>query len=486
MERLKKFLFKNTNSRQTIAKNMFWLFTSEGMSRVLKVAFVVYATRVLGAEGWGIFSYALSLGSLLMIFSDIGLSGLITRETVQKKEGFQNFITTALVLKSILAVLSTIAVVFIGPLVSNLPGAVLLLPLIALTLFFDVVRDLVLYINTAFEKMERDMIAKMTMSITTIGVGVLLLYLRPIPQSLAIGYAIGSAVGCAFAFWSVWRDIRTVFGRFDRALLGKVVQTTLPFAAISLINNVMANTDIYLLGMWRNATEIGLYASAQRIYQFILMFPVMFATALFPLLSRLATNDDERFATILGKTTALVFLIGLPISIGGIILAPNIIHLLFGAGFASAVPMLQILLVMIIAAFPLVLFSNSVFAYNGQTRLAIIYSVGMVGNALCNMLLIPSLGAVGSAIATLVSTSLITVLVWKRLYRMTRFRVFTHLRRTVVALIFMVIALGIMKSAGVPFVFEILGAVVVYGGILILFREPLLMEIKTLKSSAEA
>ncbi len=478
MDRLKAFFFKNTSNKQIIAKNAFWLFASEATSRILKVVLVIYAVRMLGARDWGVFSYALSLGSLLMICSDIGLSGLITREIIQRKEGFSSFIATAFALKSALVVLSTTIVVLCGPLVSHIPEAQSILPLIALTLFFDATRDFILYINTAFEKMERDMLVKSMMSITTVIVGVVLLHINAVPRSVAIGYMVGSGIGSILALWSIGRDIRTVLGKVDPKLLRTVIVTTLPFAAISLINTVMANTDIYLLGIWRDATEIGLYSSAQRIYQLILMIPVIISTAAFPLLSRLASTNNEQFAVVLGKITASMFMIGLPVSVGGIILAPELIGLIFGPGFEHAVPILQVLLVMLLAAFPLVLFSNSVFAYNGQGRLALIYSLGLVGNALLNILLIPLFGALGSAIATLVSTSIITGLVWKRLYTMTAFHVCTRLGRSCIALIFMIGTLVIGDT--LPLVVHILLAAGVYIGILVVLREPLVGELRRL------
>ena len=413
-----------------------------------------------------------------MIFSDIGLSGLITREIIQQKEGYRSFIATAFAIKSALVVASTIAIVLIGPAISDIPEARLILPWIAGVLLFDAVRDFVLYLNTAFEKMERDMLVKCVMSILTVLVGVLLLQINPIPRSVAIGYALGGGVGMVLALWTVGRDVRAVFGAYDRTLLRTVMMTTLPFAAISLINTVMANTDIYLLGIWRDATEIGLYSSAQRIYQLILMVPVIIATAIFPLLSRLATNDDGRFAFVLGKVTASMFVVGLPISIGGVLLAPRLIPLFFGAGFEHAVPILQVLLVMLLAAFPLVLFSNSVFAYNGQGSLAIIYTLGMIANAVTNIILIPSFGALGSAAATLLSTTVITGLVWRRLYRMTAFRVFSRLGRSMVALGSMIVTILVIGSW--PLGLVIITGALVYVGVLLVLREPLITEVRTL------
>ena len=134
---IKEFLFKNTTNKQTFAKNTFWLGASEVSGRLLKMGLIIYAARVLGADGWGTFSYALSVASLLMIFSDIGLGGLITREIVQEKDGHVNFISTAIFLKNIVLVASLVLVIVICPIISNIPSANTLFPLVAVIFLFE-------------------------------------------------------------------------------------------------------------------------------------------------------------------------------------------------------------------------------------------------------------------------------------------------------------------------------------------------------------
>ena len=192
---IKEFLFKNTTNKQTFAKNTFWLGASEVSGRLLKMGLIIYAARVLGADGWGTFSYALSVASLLMIFSDIGLGGLITREIVQEKDGHVNFISTAIFLKNIVLVASLVLVIVICPIISNIPSANTLFPLVAVIFLFDALRELGFSINRAREKMEREMSVKTIMSIVILVLGILLLQINAEPRSIAIAYAVGSAVG---------------------------------------------------------------------------------------------------------------------------------------------------------------------------------------------------------------------------------------------------------------------------------------------------
>ncbi len=114
-----------------------------------------------------------------------------------------------------------------------------------------------------------------------------------------------------------------------------IFKTTWPFALITLVTSLMANTDIYMLGIWRNATEIGLYSSVQRIQSFIIILPSILATASFPLISRLAENDKKKFGTILGKTIVISLSLGIPIALGGTLLAKDIVPLVFGPTYTG-------------------------------------------------------------------------------------------------------------------------------------------------------
>ena len=77
---LKDWLFQNRGDHQTIAKNTIWLLIGQISSRLLRSAIVIYAARILGAESWGAFSYALGIATFLTTFSDIGINALITKE----------------------------------------------------------------------------------------------------------------------------------------------------------------------------------------------------------------------------------------------------------------------------------------------------------------------------------------------------------------------------------------------------------------------
>jgi O-antigen/teichoic acid export membrane protein len=481
MEKIKNFFFKNTSDKQTVIKNTFWLTFSEVVGRLLKMVLIIYMARKLGTDQWGIFSYAISMGSLLMIFSDIGISNLLTREVVQKKEEYEQFISTALFLKIIILLISTVLMVVVSPFLSNIREANKIFAIIAIILFFDSLTNLGLALNRAFEKMEREVIIKTISNTVVLILGITLLNLSPTSKSVAVAYAIGSAISSFLIFLMLKDDIKKFIIKIDTKKIGLILQTTWPFAIIILIGSIMANIDTFMLGIWKNPKEIGLYAVAQRFYQLIIIIPSVVSTATFPIMSRLTKSGDKQQSTsVLERTLVFIMMLGIPIAAGGIILANQLIPLVFGIEYIEAVPLLQILMLMLLVSFPITIMSNTIFSHNKQRDLATAYIAGIIFNILINILLIPSMGAKGAALATLISTTIITAIIWIKIKHINNFKIFSKLKTIFLATLLMGLLTLVLKYLGINVMLNIMTSSLVYLILLMILREQSLIEIREL------
>src|SRR6185295_2625868 len=114
--KIKSFLFKNTSTRQTVAKNTFWLTVSNFGGRLIKSVIVIYAARVLGAANYGVFSYAITLAGFLTLFMDPGVNGILMRDAAKADEEEQRTIfNTIFLIKIVLLVVGVGIIVFIAP-----------------------------------------------------------------------------------------------------------------------------------------------------------------------------------------------------------------------------------------------------------------------------------------------------------------------------------------------------------------------------------
>lgn len=478
MEKIRNFFLKNSNTKQTIIKNTFWLFTGEAMGRLIKLGLIVYAARKLGAGGWGIFSYSISVASLLMIFGDIGIDNLIAREISQKNDNHKAFISAALLLKSILLISSVILVILIGPYISNIPEATELFFIIAIILFFDAIRSMGFAINRVLEKMEKETITKVIMNLAILILGIVLIKMNPFPISLAVSYAVGSIIGATLIIIMVRKNIIEFIVETDKNTIKLVLETALPFALINLIGSIMANTDVFMLGIWKNPQDIGLYSAAQRFFQFILIIPSMIASASFPLMARLANKDNEKFKIVLEKTFSVFMMIGIPIAFGGLSLADQIVPFIFGGGYIGTITVFKILMIMLLTYFPLILLINSIFVYNKQKKLLLANIFGVFANIVLNYLLIPKFGITGAAAATLASTTIVTYIMWRKMKQINHFEILPSIKTVILPTIIMTLTILILKYFGIQVILNIIISSMIYFWILFLVKKSIFTELK--------
>jgi O-antigen/teichoic acid export membrane protein len=90
------------NTVQRIAKNTGVLLASQIASYIFGFFFIMYTARYLGAEGFGILSFALAFTGIFCVFSDLGLSILTIRGVARDKSLAGQILSSALMLSGAL------------------------------------------------------------------------------------------------------------------------------------------------------------------------------------------------------------------------------------------------------------------------------------------------------------------------------------------------------------------------------------------------
>lgn len=453
---IKKFLFVNTSTKQTVIKNTFWLIFGETISRLLRFFVVIYAARTLGTNGWGIFSYALSIGGLLMILADLGLSGFVTRELSKSKEGLNTLVSTAVFIKIIVLSISVVVVIFCGPLISKLDGARQLIPLVAFILLFDSLRELGFAFNRAFEKMEYETLAKIIAGVAMLGAGLILFNKNTTPHTITIVYFIGSLMGTVAIIWMLRKKIHFSFSAVRFSLIRKIIVITFPFAFVSLLVSIITNIDTYMLGIWRTSAEIGIYSAAQRLYQFPLAIPALLSMAMFPMLARFSISESTKLKNVLEKTLSAIILLAIPIAFGGVILAKKIVIIFLGIEYLRAASVLQILMITTLITFPSIILSSAIFAVNEQKIFFKASGIGALINILLNLFLIPLWGAIGAAISTFFALAITTIFMWKRIKKVSNLSLLDKLKKPLLAGVIMLLISFFLETKQFNFILNII------------------------------
>ena len=455
-----------------IIKNTTWLFAGQFIGRALRAGIIIYAARVLGAASWGAFSYTLSVAAFLTIFSDVGINALLTREVSKKPEAKLEYLSTAFFIK--IAILTTILlpVIIFRHHLTNIPEAAFLIPIIIFVVIFDALRDLGASIARAMEKMEIEAIVNVLTNTAIVILGFIFLKLNPTSQSIAIAYALGAGFGFLAIVFSLRHYFRKLFSHFRKDLIRPILTTAWPFGVVGLMAAIMINTDILILGWLRPATDVGFYAAAQRPIQLLYIIPTLIATAFFPSLVRFVKIKDK-FKETLSQSLKMTFLFSAPMTLGGIILAPQIIDALYGPAFGEASLSFLILVLTLIIVFPSVIIVNAIFAHNRQKDLLPYAGLGIFGNAALDLFLIPIFGIVGCALATLISQAAINIYAWLKIQKISRVRFGSDTQKIWLAAFLMAGLTILMKQAGINFWLNLFGSGLVYVGWLLVLRESL-------------
>lgn len=181
----------------------------------------------------------------------------------------------------------------------------------------------------------------------------------------------------------------------------------------TIATSVYTMLDKAMIG-WITKTpyENGYYEQAYKIVQMVLVVVTSLRTVTLPRVVRL--YDEKNYSeirNIIDTTIRFVICIAMPMAVGLIMVAPQLIPLFLGESFQKCILIVRVLAVLIVVIGLSVLISGQCLTAMGKQRLANICVIaGAVINFIMNLVLIPLVGALGAAIATVAAETLILIM----------------------------------------------------------------------------
>jgi O-antigen/teichoic acid export membrane protein len=407
LKRIQQFVKERSHTEHAVMKNSIWLSVAEIGSRAMRGVLAIVAARMLGASGLGEFSYAIALGGFLTFFEDAGIGMFVTREFTKNSESKEKLFSTALALKLLLLGIAIILFLGIGPFIISIPEARGLLPVIALVIISDSLREFFFSITRAQQKIHVESKIKLATNLLVVAGGLGFMFAAPTALSLAWGYAVGGVLGLLAIIITLRKHLSNLRTHFSKSLFWYIFKTAWPFTILAISNVIIFNTDTLFIAHYSSANEVGYYGAASRLVQMFYILPALFATVTFPVfVQKTLMLDGLRSA--LRKSLILMSLMMIPLVLVMTVGAPLIVRILFGIEYMPASLILTVLAFSYIPMFIGSTLNNAIFALNQQKSFVIANILGMILNIILNFILVPSLHGMGAAVATVTSLSLIT------------------------------------------------------------------------------
>jgi O-antigen/teichoic acid export membrane protein len=390
-------------------------------------------SRVLGPEGFGVYSLALIAITFFALPLNFSLSTVVLREIAAAREreqwraakGLMYFAAAVVALfTSGVALAMLAAIVFTQPTGSSLLIAALAMGLLYLPFHAasEIGSAILRGLGRIVSGQIPDQIVRhggllllIVVASTAFGPG----WIGPeqAMQATAAAVAVATIV-CLLAIRSV---LPPTARRHSPSVDWQAwLHSLWPLALLAAVQSVYLHTDTLLLGLLAEPADVGVFRAAAQCSLLVSFALLAVNPAVAAHVARLhARGEQAELQRILTWTARTVLIVALPVFAALTLFGGPILTLLFGAAYAHGAPVLTVLAVgqLANAATGSVGLALNMTGNERDTMLGL--AVAAVCSVAFNLALIPPLGIVGAALATAASTIVWNVVLVQRLHRRT-------------------------------------------------------------------
>lgn len=382
-------------------------------TQLVGFAAYVVAARALGPADFGAASIALSLAIYVAIPANFGLTITASRDLAREPARRREVLSEILVLRTGLGIACGAALALAAPLLAANDDTRRLLPLAALSVVATSLSG-----EWALLGLERRGAVALTRFVGQAAYGVLVLAAissgfpgaREYVLFTVLSMLLTSVLSQVLAIRSIGRPTAMP----AKTVMRRRITSSAPLGLVLVMVQVYLTLGLIVVGYVKGAADAGQFAVAQKIPLALYGINDLWNATLFPLAARLMATDREGLRRQVGVFVSLGVGVSLPLVVGGALLADDLVPRLFGREFSPAAPSFAVMLVGIALAFVTVNFVSVLVAADDERQYAIAMTLGAVATLVLDLVLVPTVGIVGAAIAIVCAELAILTYVLRR------------------------------------------------------------------------
>lgn len=470
-------------SKPSIKKNYIFKLAYQILAVLTPLITAPYVSRVLGADGIGMYSYSSSIMSYFTMFAALGTALYGTREIAQCRDDKQQMSATfwEIEIMTVATTMIALCIWFIVIITSSYyrPYFIALVPVLLATLFD------ISWFYTGLEKIHYTVIWNTICKIF----GLVLLFLLVDEKSDAVLYVFIMSMLTLIGNLSMWIYLPREVNKpnFRKLRFIRHFKQTLKYFITSVAISIYTVLDKTMLGYFTNdAFQSGYYEQANKIINIVK--PLSFAAindVMIPRMSYLFANKKEQeIKSRIKISISMELFLAVGCCFGIIAVADNFVPIFFGPGYEPVSLLLKVMSVILIPICLSTCTGSHYFVPSGRifegTKLTI---VGSVLNLIINVPLIIAFKSLGAVIASIAAESVIGVLyVYKaKDYLNAGFLCNELLKKGLSGLMMMLIVFVVSKymvlGTIVSLIIQIVVGVCVYTIVLLFFKDKSVYEV---------
>jgi len=394
------------DARIRIAKDSFVLFLSQLTGRFASFISVVLVGRYLNVGGFGLLSYSFTLVYFLTLFVEFGLSPYLIRLFAGKEGPKRELLTASFFIKSFNYFIGII-IVFLWTILFNKDYLEHKYYCLILIPFFEGLYFSYTAVLSSQEQFVRQATVGLIYDITRGLLVSLAAVIWKTIDAVAVGYVLAASIMWLISFFLLTKRNLFPVKRISSTTIKKMYKGTLWFFIYAITFQIYFKINLIMLNFIRGNTEVGLYSAAYKFFEVFLFLPALLMGVLYPRFAKYESKVtvNERASEV----QTYLCILGLSIVMFIFIFAKPIIKYSFGDNYMGAVVLLKILILTLGLYFFNCILPTSLNSQGYERRTIVALIVGIALNIVMNVLFIPSLGAMGASIATLIAEIIVTL-----------------------------------------------------------------------------
>lgn len=383
-----------------IKKNFMWQTLYQIMSLILPLVTSPILARTLGAEGLGIYSYVNTVVSYFILVANLGVYKYGVRSIATVRDDKERLNKVFWEIWNLHLIVSIV----VGIVYIILCFAVKEYRLYYMIMFLSYVGGII-NINWLFSGVEdfkkiaiRDMVIKIVTFI------LIICFVQS--ENGLLYYFIINAIGSLVSnliYWFMHKEYVWKIKMDLNSAMSHLKPLLILFIPV-LLETLYTSMSKVMLGLTCTKSEVGYYENADKaLIARTMIYSI--TTVLLPRMTNLLENKNfDEFNRIMKQTTGIIILLSSAFAFGTAAIAREFSVIFWGEDFARCTN----LIIVMAMAMPAVVLSREIreqylIPANKDNEYILSAAVGAVFNFIANALMIPKIGAMGAAIATLLS-----------------------------------------------------------------------------------
>lgn len=395
-----KSITKVTETKKTISVNISWLLLQNAVKLVFGLTVSLYLAKYLGPEDFGVYSYAISIISVLLLFTNLGIDPILIRELVDNKIYKMSLLGSSFALKLIGGIIGFILMGFLGFYygINSKTGVVILI--MSPIILFKSLSILDSYFQSKKEN-KYPAIANMISIIIGSTLIFLFIKLKYKLEYFALLYIIESSILIFALLFFYLRKSELQKWIVSKKISVNILKESWPLIIAGVASIINTRIDQIYIGSMLTPCVLGNYSAAAKVSEFWLVLPTILNIVFYPILINLRSLNYNKYKRFLTAVIICCFCFGIIFSFMVTHFSENIIFLLFGDKYNLAGEYLSLYIWSTLPYFTLFILSNVIYLENLIRKNLVISFVSILGNLILNYFFIQFYGASGAIYATL-------------------------------------------------------------------------------------